>query len=825
MKLSATNRPSSNPFDRVMSFLLALLTLLFILLFFLFIIYRSFLGWSHRDSSISYPTHPLITIVFETDGGSTIDNITLPKGSPLSLTQSPTKEGHEFIGWYCDEQLTIECDSDYMPNTDSVFRAKWEILFYQVTYINEYAETIIQSYPFGADLTELFSPFREGSTFDGWFIDEERTVPFALTEMPSYSLTLYAGWITDYYELHFNTNGGSSINDLLLPMDATIILPDTPEREGYTFDGWYSDSSLHNPFTASQMPAHTLTAYAKWSINHYTIMYVTNDSTHLDSVSYAYQDTLVINTSLTRIGYQFDGWYLDDSLSLAFSMTAMPSNDVTLYAKWTAIDYVLSFDTNGGTVIDNQTLSYTNPILLITTPSKVGYTFLGWYMDESLTEEFDLDTMPAQNLTIYAKWSINDYTISFDTHGGSLIDAIISTYGSPITAPSIPIREGYTFVGWFSDMTYETPFSFDFMPGDSLIVHAKWEIVTYLITYSSDDEVDQIVEVNFGSTLSLIVPSPRVGYEFVGWYYDDSLIVPADEEQEVYADTHVYAKWTLLSFTITFDTQGGSPLSDLTDLYGAPLSFTIHPTRVGYAFIGWYTDPFYENEFSNLTMPAQNSTLYAKWHVQTYTLAFDTGDGSTIETQTIEFGQVISAPTNPLLTGYDFTGWYSDEDLQIPYVFSSMPSANITLFAGWTPKMVTLYFNTHGGSTVTDITQPYGSSVSLPADPTLVGYTFTGWYIDPLHQEPFTLLTMPADDFYVYAAWQVSHFTVTFDTMIGVQFSSVLYYHETIIYPETMTRTGYVFGGWYTDSTLSTPATITVVPAYNLTLYAKWIAE
>ena len=84
---------------------------------------------------------------------------------------------------------------------------------------------------------------------------------------------------------------------------------------------------------------------------------------------------------------------------------------------------------------------------------------------------------------------------------------------------------------------------------------------------------------------------------------------------------------------------------------------------------------------------------------------------------------------------------------------------------------------------------------------------------------------MPADDFYVYASWQVSQFTITFDTMLGMQFGQTLYYHETITYPQNMVRPGYQFGGWYTDSALTIPSTITIVPGYNLTLYAKWDIE
>ena len=160
----------------------------------------------------------------------------------------------------------------------------------------------------------------------------------------------------------------------------------------------------------------------------------------------------------SRQGYQFTDWYLDDT---KYDFNTAVTGNMTLTAKWTANSYTITFDTDGGSKIDPITQDYGTAITAPADPTREGYTFIGW--DKAIPA-----TMPAEDLTVTAQWRINQYTITFDTDGGSAIAPITQDYGTQITAPADPTREGYTFIGW--DKTFPTT-----MPAESITITAQWK--------------------------------------------------------------------------------------------------------------------------------------------------------------------------------------------------------------------------------------------------------------------------------------------------------------------------------------------------------------
>ena len=160
----------------------------------------------------------------------------------------------------------------------------------------------------------------------------------------------------------------------------------------------------------------------------------------------------------SRQGYQFTDWYLDDT---KYDFNTAVTGGMTLTAKWTANSYTITFDTDGGSKIDPITQDYGTQITAPADPTREGYTFIGW--DKAIPA-----TMPAEDLTVTAQWRINQYTITFDTDGGSEIAPITQEYGTQITAPADPTREGYTFIGW--DKTFPTT-----MPAESITITAQWK--------------------------------------------------------------------------------------------------------------------------------------------------------------------------------------------------------------------------------------------------------------------------------------------------------------------------------------------------------------
>ena len=160
----------------------------------------------------------------------------------------------------------------------------------------------------------------------------------------------------------------------------------------------------------------------------------------------------------SRQGYQFTDWYLDDT---KYDFAAPVTGDMTLTAKWTANSYTITFDTDGGSEVAPIAQDYGTAITAPADPTREGYTFIGW--DKAIPA-----TMPAENMIITAKWKVNQYTITFDTDGGSEIAPITQDYGTQITAPADPTRGGYTFIGWDKAIPAT-------MPAGDMTITAKWK--------------------------------------------------------------------------------------------------------------------------------------------------------------------------------------------------------------------------------------------------------------------------------------------------------------------------------------------------------------
>ena len=160
----------------------------------------------------------------------------------------------------------------------------------------------------------------------------------------------------------------------------------------------------------------------------------------------------------SRQGYQFTDWYLDDT---KYDFNAAVTGNMTLTAKWTVNSYTITFDTDGGSAIDPITQDYGTAIIAPADPTREGYTFMGW--DKAIPA-----TMPAGDMTITAQWRINRYTVTFDTNGGSAVAPITQDYGTAITAPADPTREGYTFIGWDKAIPAT-------MPAGDMTITAKWK--------------------------------------------------------------------------------------------------------------------------------------------------------------------------------------------------------------------------------------------------------------------------------------------------------------------------------------------------------------
>ena len=402
--------------------------------------------------------------------------------------------------------------------------------------------------------------------------------------VPSDVTELTVQWTAPTYAVTLNTNGGTinngNVTGYTYGVGATLPAADDMTYTGHTFKGWYDNENLTgSPVTAiGGAETGNKEYWAKWEINQYTVT-VKPENGKADIIITQDYGTPITAPTLTREGYTFKGW--DKEIP-----ETMPAENITVKAQWEINQYTIAFDTNGGSEIVPITQDYGTEITAPDNPTRKGYTFKGW--DKEIPE-----TMPAENITVKAQWEINQYTIAFDTNGGSEIAPITQDYGTEITAPDKPTRKGYTFKGWDKEIP-ET------MPAENITVKAQWEINQY---------------------------------------------------------------------TIAFDTNGGSEIAPITQDYGTEITAPDNPTRKGYTFKGW------DKEIPE-TMPAENITVKAQWEINQYTIAFDTNGGSEIAPITQDYGTEITAPDNPTRKGYTFKGW----DKEIP---KTMPAENITITARW----------------------------------------------------------------------------------------------------------------------------------------------
>ena len=339
---------------------------------------------------------------------------------------------------------------------------------------------------------------------------------------------------------------------------------------------------------------------------------------------------------------------------------SVPADVTELTVQWTAPTYAVTLNTNGGTINNGNVTEYTYGVgaTLPTDVTRTGYTFKGWYYNENLTGSpvTAIGDTETGNKEYWAKWEINQYTVTVKPENGEADITITQDYGTPITAPADPTREGYTFIGWDRDIPKT-------MPAENITVTAQWEINQYTITFDTNggSEIAPITQ-DYGTEITAPDNPTRKGYTFKGWDKEIPETMPAE-------NITVTAQWEINRYTITFDTAGGSEIAPITQDYGTNITAPANPTRKGYTFKGW------DKEIPE-TMPAENITVKAQWEINQYTIAFDTNGGSEIATITQDYGTEITAPDNPTREGYTFIGW--DRDIPV-----TMPAENITLKARW----------------------------------------------------------------------------------------------------------------------------------------------
>ena len=251
--------------------------------------------------------------------------------------------------------------------------------------------------------------------------------------------------------------------------------------------------------------------------------------------------------------------------------------------------YTVTFQSEGGSEVASQIRANT-PAAQPDNPTKEGHTFIGWYSGES---EWDFETPVTADLTLTAKWQLNQYTITFDTAGGSEVAPITQDYGTTITAPANPAKTGYTFAGW--DKTIPAT-----MPAENITLTARWQVNQYTITFKPENGgQDIVIKQDYGTAITAPANPTKTGYTFAGWDRESPTTMPAE-------NITLTAQWQVNQYTITFKPENGGQDIVIKQDYGTAITAPANPTKTGYTFAGW-------DKTIPSTMPAENITLTARW--------------------------------------------------------------------------------------------------------------------------------------------------------------------------------------------------------------------
>ena len=404
--------------------------------------------------------------------------------------------------------------------------------------------------------------------------------------------------VTKIGEAAFQDN--TTITSVTIPASVTEIGKLTaPTVEGYTFDGWYADAAHTTEFDFSTPITGDTTIYAKWTANDYYVSFFTEHGDPPTSQNVKYNGTATDPGKLSEEGYTFDGWYTDDNYSTKFDFTKPIKSNTTVYAKWTAKDYEVSFITEHGDAPTSQNVKYngtaTNPGEL----TEDGYTFIGWYADDNHTTKFDFGTPITGDTKVYAKWEKNAPVLP-DTYALNVSGAFVYVDGVDVTAPA-----GDTTLPLEKDASVRLVADPDRMP--SGMVFDRWTILNGAL--NADDaekfETDRTLE-EFAFTM----PAEPLSIE----------ATPRMQEEEGSDTVSVIAGVTLgTAATALVAWQAYDLGMSLYQEHWLPADFVMPKTRAELALLLWNTAgrpaPAAQPAFTDITDP--DTAQAAQWAVET----------------------------------------------------------------------------------------------------------------------------------------------------------------------------------------------------------------
>jgi uncharacterized repeat protein (TIGR02543 family) len=843
----------------------------------------------------------------------------VPYGTSASAP-ALTEEGWLLEGWYTTPDGGEASAYSGAPVTAPLeLYARWTPRSYRVSFLpgsRPQAAPLpdARTASYGSLLAEPETPpAAEGQDFTGWHTDEAGTQPWDFTEdtVPARDLALYAGWrpaapVTVRFDVGAYGLAGTGPDDLLARPGQTMDFPlpvPLPAEAGWTFTGWYRQAECLEAwdFSSDRLPARDLVLTAGWKQDGFLVDFHLNgrgDAPVPGARTPGGQAVPAPDPVPAAEGYDFGGWYRDKACTEGqkWDFAQPVTQNLTLYAKWDVRSFAVTFDLGACPQASPapqklESVPYGDPVPAPQDPAQEGWVFTGWYTDETGTQpwNFTADAMPAHDLVLTAGWR-QDGTpyVAFHVNlpAGAVLDGDppAGAWASPdgtVREPEAPAAEGYDFGGWYRDKACTDALRWDFdrtvaqntgaepEPGSVVTLYARWDVRSFAVTFDlgacpqASPAPRKLEAVPYGDP----VPTPQdpalAGWIFTGWYRDETCT-----QRWVFANDRMPAHDLVLTAgwrqdgarRILFDTN--LPAGAVLDGAAPPAAWAAPgeripapdpaPSAAGYVFGGWYRGadcaPGQAWDFARDAV-TESATLYAGWTPAPCTVYYDRGGRGTLPAPALSaYGSLLTPPEPLSAPGWEFTGWYRDEDCTLEWDFAKdrVPAVSeMTLHAGWIlPGAVEARFDLNaarggfGGDP--SALEPIPPQRLLPGqwadDPqaSAQGYYAASWHTDPDGRDAawdFTRDPVPEGGVTLYARWEALSFTVSFDRngrgADGPAATQTVPTGAPLTAPEEPSDPdGFLFTGWYTDP-LCPPVSAwdfetDRMPARDLVLYAGW---
>lgn len=409
---------------------------------------------------------------FDTDGGSYTMPQIIKNGDFLIKPNDPVREGYRFIRWELNGR---EYDFTSPVKSDIYLKAIWEkvdieVVKHKVTFnVDGVIKELEVSDANEINLDELGFEEKNGYEIE-WFLNGEK---YDFTKPITQDLTIEGRYVkSEAYTVKFDSAGGDKVANQKINKGDKAKEPNAIKRRGYIFEGWYLKDKKYD---FNKEVTGNITLKAKWkedtSVKRYTVKFDTDKGNNISSQRVIENNKATKPSNPSKSGYKFVEWQLNGK---SYNFNSPVTKDITLKAIWHELEkYIVTFDTDGGSSVTSQTIVEGNTVKEPVKPTKDGYTFKCWSLDG---KNYTFKEKVNKNIILKAEWTVKpasvEYTVTFDTNGGSNVPKQTITSGGTAKEPSKPTKSGHTFKGWRLN---GNPYDFSKPVNANIILVALWE--------------------------------------------------------------------------------------------------------------------------------------------------------------------------------------------------------------------------------------------------------------------------------------------------------------------------------------------------------------